>query len=146
MVQVSFQIIERMTNKKNQKNHRVENVSIEVYKTVVNIIIAKDFKKALEDLGMYEEFAEPFDSHDKTDEFIKGASAMFFHLSKAGRLVIITPSDVTPGQIAHECFHALCCMMKEKGISLTDSSEEAWAYTLDYLVENTQRLIFGKKK
>lgn len=35
--------------------------------------------------------------------------------------------------IAHECFHLTKMIMESKGCTLTDSSEEAWAYLNEYL-------------
>lgn len=36
--------------------------------------------------------------------------------------------------VPHECFHAVHWIMTERGIRLSDDSEEAYAYLLDYLI------------
>jgi hypothetical protein len=42
------------------------------------------------------------------------------------------PTD--PGSIAHEAFHATFAILDYIGMTLTDSSEEAFAYLDDYIV------------
>lgn len=37
--------------------------------------------------------------------------------------------------LVHECFHATCRVMLERGIPLDSSSEEAFAYHLDFVFE-----------
>ncbi len=37
--------------------------------------------------------------------------------------------------IAHECFHAACWILADRGISLTDESEEAYAYLQQFLLK-----------
>lgn len=53
------------------------------------------------------------------------------------RAVYIWFRDYKPkaSVIAHEAFHAAMAIFEQKGITLSLSSEEAWAYLLDYLVE-----------
>jgi hypothetical protein len=45
--------------------------------------------------------------------------------------IIILKNNVTPGTIAHECYHAVCNICKQKDIN----DEETYAYLLDYLVD-----------
>jgi hypothetical protein len=41
-----------------------------------------------------------------------------------------------PEFVTHEAFHATCYIMRYVGIRLTKSSEEAYAYLLQYITEN----------
>jgi len=47
--------------------------------------------------------------------------------------VIWVKNDINYGLIAHECFHAVCWILSFRGFWLTDSSEEAYSYLLEYL-------------
>lgn len=38
------------------------------------------------------------------------------------------------GTLAHEIFHAVCFVMKDKGIDLSENSEEAYAYTIGFVM------------
>lgn len=41
-----------------------------------------------------------------------------------------------PGVVAHEAFHAVCAVARERRLELKDGSEEAFAYYLEWLVRN----------
>jgi len=51
--------------------------------------------------------------------------------------VIFSPETPKPcvSIIAHECFHLTCAILSQRGLRLTDSSEEAYAYLHGYLVD-----------
>jgi hypothetical protein len=44
-----------------------------------------------------------------------------------------------PGVIAHEALHATCSSLARCGLQMTDSSEETYAYYLDWLVEKIHK-------
>lgn len=46
-----------------------------------------------------------------------------------------------PGVVAHECFHAVVSSLRERGMSLSAKSEEAYAYYLDWLVDKVHSLL-----
>ena len=46
------------------------------------------------------------------------------------------------GTISHEIFHAVSYVMKDKGIDLTDSSEEVYAYTIGFVTRKLTEIIF----
>ena len=45
------------------------------------------------------------------------------------------------GILAHECLHAVCYAFEDKGIVLSEDSEEAFTYYLQWLIDR----ILGKK-
>lgn len=49
------------------------------------------------------------------------------------------------GTLAHEVFHATCAMLENIGMSLSDDSEEAYAYTIGFITEklNEAMLTFS---
>jgi len=49
--------------------------------------------------------------------------------------VIWLDSNAKPHVVAHEAFHAACWMLGESGVWLTNSSEEAYAYCLAWLIK-----------
>jgi hypothetical protein len=49
-------------------------------------------------------------------------------------VVIWTKPDADAAVVAHEAFHATCEVMRQKGLSLKRSSEEAYAYWLEWLM------------
>lgn len=55
---------------------------------------------------------------------------------------IFLPKDAKAGTIAHECWHAIHHMMNTFGVEV---ESETIAYHLGYLVEQTSRLVRGKR-
>ena len=47
----------------------------------------------------------------------------------------------TPKNIIHESFHAISWTLRKRGISLTDESDEAFAYLLAFLTEQILKAI-----
>lgn len=54
------------------------------------------------------------------------------------------PDDVST--IAHESFHVICRILGERGIPLNESTEEVYAYTLGYVMNQILRLKDEQKK
>lgn len=59
-----------------------------------------------------------------------------FAYKDTSRIAIRLRSLNKPEYITHEAFHATCYIMRYVGIRLSKSSEEAYAYLLQYIVEN----------
>lgn len=100
------------------------NLEIPIYKTVLNVLVADSVKQAMKWMRVYDEYPKEFDD-----------SNACFHISKKGHWILAFRQDkLTPGTIAHECFHAVCGIMRSKGVYFCEESEEAYAYLLDYLI------------
>lgn len=41
--------------------------------------------------------------------------------------------------LAHECFHAAYHILRDRGVYLTDGSEEAFAYLMDFLIQEIRK-------
>jgi hypothetical protein len=70
------------------------------------------------------------------DENCRG---MFFELEGKKPAIWLRERPKTAQQIAsvaHEAFHATCYFMKLVGIEYCGKSEEAFAYTLDHIIES----------
>ena len=50
------------------------------------------------------------------------------------------------GVICHESFHATFALLQRKGVVLSDISEEAFAYTLEYIVKQCEGFWKEAKK
>jgi hypothetical protein len=96
-------------------------------------------------------------SHSKYEELVKAefaAKAPDMEESVAARFevykkplyefpigVIWLSREAELSSAAHECFHAAHWICEKKGIWLTDSSEEIYAYLVEYLLSSIEGLI-----
>lgn len=48
--------------------------------------------------------------------------------------------------LAHELFHATYMILQKAGISCTDTSDEAYAYLLQFLIEKSFTLLFSSQQ
>ena len=131
--------------KKKRPIFRVHNIHVEIFNTVINVILTDDFIQNYKDLNAWEEFCEPFDKEEDAVAFLEGASAVTSHLKKSQILcMVFHPNKFNAGQIAHESFHAVCFMFQDKGITFdhTLTTEEVYAYTLQFVVQKTSDFLF----
>lgn len=108
------------------------NLEVPIYKTILNVIISDSVFKCFKYLGAEKEFEE---------DFLKEAHAMFAGTDKGHWVLAFDKKHISQGTIAHECFHAACAIMKAKGIKYSDKSEESFAYLLDFLVAEINRIF-----
>lgn len=108
------------------------NLEVPIYKTVLNVIIADSVYKAFKRL----------DAHKECDwDFLDGANACFY-ISNSCHWILAFKHDCTSaGSIAHECFHAVSAIMRNKGVVFCEESEESFAYLLDYIVTEVNKII-----
>lgn len=70
----------------------------------------------------------------------------FIYHRGAGHAGIIWLHDKAGvGVITHECFHAVHQLMIDKGIKITEDSEEVFAYYQQFLVNEICRKVLGWK-
>ena len=63
------------------------------------------------------------------------------HKLKTGSILIRFKDDINdPGIVAHEAFHAVVFLFKKIGIDFAYESEEAYAYTLEYLTNQILKI------
>jgi hypothetical protein len=67
---------------------------------------------------------------------------------KDGRLigVIWLCETATHAHLAHEVFHAVHFFLQNRGLSLTDASEEAYAYLIQWMFEKIEAVLFRGRK
>jgi hypothetical protein len=121
-----------VSNRKSAQNKISINLEIPIYKTVLNILIAKDVYSALKIIGCHKEMER---------EYWDSANAVF-NISPNGHWSLaFAAKKITPGTIAHECLHATFAILESKGIKYNRKSEEAFTYLLDYLVDEVTKII-----
>lgn len=49
------------------------------------------------------------------------------------------------GTVAHECFHAVCEILKRSGLKLNAHTEEIYAYYLQFLINTILKKLYGWK-
>ena len=56
-----------------------------------------------------------------------------------------THKKITHGTISHEIFHAASCLLRKRGMKLSSSSEEAYAYLIDWMTDKVYDIIKKNK-
>lgn len=112
-----------------------KSLHIELYNTWVYISIAQTHEDAKKCAKKYAkmpnaQFEESF-GHWKDNS---GVIATVAHSQNGASLTRFKNPVIDHNTVAHECFHIAVALMEAKGIPLTDSSEEAWAYLMGFLV------------
>ena len=112
-------------------------IELEIYcKTVVvsvgqsNKVLYKELKHKM----TKKEFDYYFSDWD--DKIVTGRT--LFH--DTGFTIIRLKNLDETGLIAHECFHAVCFIFNKIGIPLSKESDEAYAYLLQFLVNQIKQI------
>ena len=61
-----------------------------------------------------------------------------YEMKGRGVIVIWLSPEAKIWHVAHECFHAANGILEDRGLRLTDSSDEAYAYLLQYLIRKME--------
>jgi hypothetical protein len=79
-------------------------------------------------------------------EFCEGVSGEFHGLTgpRGGSLGLIWSSDKTHN-LTHEMFHACAYTLRNRGIFLTEETEETYAYYLTFLLRTTNEMLKEEK-
>jgi len=113
----------------------IKDLHIEVYDTVINVLIADTVYKALKQIDCHKE---------KPREFWDSAKAVFNISPNNGCWALAFANDrVSVSTIAHECGHLAFAILKSKGVVYCHKSEEAFTYLLGYLVEKVTEIIIN---
>jgi hypothetical protein len=100
-------------------------IEVDVYHKDIGLLIFE----SKEELNSYSELEGDFDYNAATT-VINGDVTMLFALDV-----------VHVGTVAHECFHAAYWYLNGKGLVISDDSEEAYAYMIDFLVDKVWGII-----
>lgn len=108
-------------------------LSIDLYSTHVNVLVADTIYKALKQVYCHKEMPKEY----------WGKTTAVFNISpnKNCWSLAFKKGNVTAGTIAHECLHLTFAIMSSKGIKLGNKSEEAFTYLHGYLVDEVTGII-----
>lgn len=122
---------------------RTHKLEIELWKYRINVVFGSSPYEALEHYDLLDKYCAMFETREKGEQDARGADALWCIVD--GYHLMIFKEDAPVNQIAHECFHAVCHMMREKGVPFSEDTEEVFAYALDYLIKRVLKLQQKKK-
>jgi len=93
------------------------------------------------DDDLYEQIKENISRKQFDKHMANQKSIATTHKLKTGSILIRFRDDIDdPGIVAHEAFHAVVFLFKKIGIDFVYESEEAYAYTLEYLTNQILKI------
>ena len=120
----------------------LHHLKVPLIKEQYNLVFADCCHNGMDSINLLEEFTESFHDGDKQEAKLDltTSNAMVVVFRQKNILVMILPRGVKPGVIAHECFHLTKAILEKKDMTLSDATEEVYAHTLDFLVEQVTKL------
>lgn len=110
-------------------------IPLEVYGHDIAVSIGQS------DDELYEEIKENVSEKDFKKHMAKQTAIATTHKLRTGAILIRFKDNVdNPGIVAHEALHAVVFLFKKIGISFCYESEEAYAYTLEYLTNQILKI------
>lgn len=101
-------------------------IDLPIYKTYIKVYVTDDFKGVTKKLGF------EFDNLDDYGGF------QFVH---EGIQYIFTTSEISHGDLAHECLHVAKSVLRGIGLTLSDHTEEAETYLMGYIIDEYYRKV-----
>jgi hypothetical protein len=93
------------------------------------------------DEDLYKEIKENTSKKDFKKYMAKQTSIATTHKLRSGCILIRFKDNIdNSGIVAHEAFHAIVFLFKKIGIEYCYKSEEAYAYTLEYLTNQILKI------
>jgi len=93
------------------------------------------------DDDLYEQIQENISRKQFDKHMANQKSTATTHKLKTGSILIRFKDDIdNAGIVAHEAFHAVVFLFKKIGIDFAYESEEAYAYTLEYLTNQILKI------
>jgi len=93
------------------------------------------------DDDLYEQIQENISRKQFDKHMANQKSIATTHKLKTGSILIRFKDDINDsGIVAHEAFHAVVFLFKKIGIDFVYESEEAYAYTLEYLTNQILKI------
>lgn len=130
-------------------------LEIELYGFKFNLVFSNSVLEGIEEIGMFKSITKYYKSVEEATTSLKKSDGIFCYFDKEDYFLISLEWNSTPDIICHECFHLVYSLMNIKDIKLSDDSEEAYAYALDYVVRkvlecqkiaNKERRLINKKQ
>jgi hypothetical protein len=114
-----------------------------VFKIIPLEVFGHDIVVSIEqtDEDLYEAIKENISRKDFDKHMANQKSIATTHKLRTGSILIRFKDDINdPGIVAHEAFHAIVFLFKKIGIDFCYESEEAYAYSLEYLTNQILKI------
>jgi hypothetical protein len=114
-----------------------------VFKIIPLEVFAHDIIISVEqsDEDLYEAIKENISRKDFDKHMANQKSIATTHKLRTGSILIRFKDNINdPGIVAHEAFHAIVFLFKKIGIDFCYESEEAYAYSLEYLTNQILKI------
>lgn len=109
------------------KKGLIKNIRIDIYGEVLTLLIHNTLEEAVKISSKLHKYNGEYS--------FKGYSGLVFVDVNENICHIVLKCDATLNIVSHECFHVTCGILRQRGIELTESSEEAFAYLHGFIVE-----------
>ena len=110
-------------------------VNIPVYNTAVHFVVAESIAKIASSFPSYEKYIKEIEG----DYFFDDATGLFIIINN--KRYVFLEDTLDTNTVIHEILHATINILTEKGVRLTDSSEEAYCYLHGYLFSEYSKKI-----
>lgn len=116
----------------------------DVYGVSVLVITGIDWKRSRAEIIKWMNWDEREPLIKEALEF--GGPAGLFHDSRNGGRFVLYFERAEPGagELAHECFHLVHRRFQQCAVQLSEESQEAWAYYLDWWIRKIGRKVWPK--
>lgn len=123
--------------KKQASTIYLDHIEIPVFKEKFSLVFAKGGPyQAIKKLKLLHNYANTFhdgDVKEATNDLQNSNATVIYGLDNM--TIMILPFDVSRGVIAHEIFHLAKLVMDKRGVTFSNSSEEAYAHLIDWLTD-----------
>ena len=110
---------------------RGKKIIIPIFDRVLRVIVTDDVKTAIKEI----------DEHTPENEVVEATVIE----DDDGDINLIIKPDADINTICHEAFHITSGILEDAGLTLTESSEEAYAYLVGWVAEKIQKVLTNGK-
>lgn len=114
---------------------KIFEIEVPIYNSTITVVVGEDYDEFLAFLKKQKlRWASRYELGSKADAVTNN--------TKTG--IIIRFKDNPPaGTIAHEAFHSVFMILHDAGLAVSDDSQEAYAYLIDFVVSQIHKNIYG---
>jgi hypothetical protein len=109
----------------------IKRITFDTYPIDLYVLINETDEDILAYVGKYN-----LTNYEDLLNFNETEDAIFVWEDDSSEIYLRFRDLTKPELIAHEAFHATAYIMRHVGIRFSKSSEEAYAYLLEYIIEN----------
>jgi len=114
---------------------KIFEIEVPIYNSTILVVVGEDYDEFMAFLKAHKlRWASKYELGSKADAVTNN--------TKCG-IIIRFKDNPTAGTIAHEAFHAAFMSLHDAGLAVTDDSQEAYAYLIDYIVSQIHKNLYG---